>query len=75
MVPAILVTAMCCLPLGIPALVFASQVSTKIAAGDWDGARKASSLARTWTIIAAVAGVLAALGFVALAILGSLADH
>jgi hypothetical protein len=75
MVPAVIVTVMCCLPLGIPAIVFASQVSTKASAGDLAGAQKASRLALIWTVVAAVVGALATLGFVLLSIFAGLASH
>lgn len=44
----ILVTLFCCLPLGIPAIVFAAQVNGKIQAGDIEGARDLSRKARMW---------------------------
>ena len=48
LVPAILVTVFCCLPTGIVAIVFAAQVNGKLQAGDLEGARRASSKAKTW---------------------------
>lgn len=44
----ILVTLLCFWPLGIPAIVFASQVNSKILAGDIQGAMESSRKARTW---------------------------
>lgn len=38
---------------GITAIVFASQVNAKANAGDRDGALKASSNAKTWTLVTA----------------------
>ena len=58
MIPAILVTFFCCVPLGIPAIVYASQVQTKLQAGDHHGAMEASKKARTWSIIALVSGLI-----------------
>jgi hypothetical protein len=58
---AILVMLFCFLPTGIAAIVNASQVSSKLAAGDVAGATEASNKATMWTIISAVAGVLIAL--------------
>lgn len=55
---AILVTLFCFLPTGIVAIVYASQVNSKLAAGDVAGAREASNKAKMWTIISAVVGVL-----------------
>ena len=48
LVPAILVTVFCCLPLGIVSIVYAAQVNAKLDAGDVAGAMQASSNARTW---------------------------
>jgi hypothetical protein len=57
---AILVTLFCFLPTGIVAIVYASQVSSKLAAGDAAGAMEASNKARMWTIISVAVGVLVA---------------
>ncbi|MFC4502250.1 MULTISPECIES: CD225/dispanin family protein [Streptomyces] len=46
MTPAILVTILCFLPTGIAAIVFASQVSAKNTAGEYQGAVEASRRAR-----------------------------
>jgi hypothetical protein len=59
LVPAILVTLCCCLPLGIPAIVFAAQVNGKLAAGDVAGAQELSRKAKTWCWIAFGLGLLA----------------
>jgi hypothetical protein len=53
---AILVTVFCCLPLGIPALVFSSQVNTKLSLGDHNGAIDASKKAKMWCMIAGISG-------------------
>ena len=58
MVPAVLVTLFCCLPTGIAAIVFASQVSSKRNAGDYNGAVLASKRAKMWTIISVAVGVV-----------------
>ena len=44
----ILVTLLCCLPLGIPAIIFAAQVNGKLAAGDVEGALNSSRIAKMW---------------------------
>jgi hypothetical protein len=56
---AILSTICCCIPLGIPAIIFASQVNSKLAMGDVTGAREASRKAKMWCWIAFGAGLLA----------------
>lgn len=52
LVQSILVTIFCCLPLGIPAIVYAAQVNTKVGAGDLDGAAESSRKAKMWCWIA-----------------------
>jgi hypothetical protein len=51
LVESILVTIFCCLPFGIAGIVFASQVNSKYAAGDYAGALQASRDAAKWTKI------------------------
>ena len=48
LVQSILVTLCCCLPAGIPAIVFAAQVNSKLQMGDVQGAIRSSNNARTW---------------------------
>ncbi len=52
LVQSILVTLCCCLPLGIPAIVFAAQVNTKLAANDIVGALESSRKAKMWCWLA-----------------------
>ena len=51
LVEAILVTLCCCLPFGIPAIVYGAQVSGKVAAGDVQGALDSSRKAKMWSWI------------------------
>jgi Interferon-induced transmembrane protein/zinc-ribbon domain len=48
---AILATVFCCLPAGIPAIVYAAQVNGKLQAGDLAGAQVASKNAKLWCLI------------------------
>ncbi len=57
LVESILVTLFCCLPFGIAGIVFASQVSSKWAAGDYAGAERASLDAGKWTKVAFFVGL------------------
>src|SRR5450631_2700282 len=67
---AILTTIFCCLPLGIPSIVFSTQVNSKWALGDVAGAQEASVKAKrfaiwaaiAWVIIAVLYGILIAVG-------------
>ena len=58
LIPSILVTIFCCLPLGIVAIIFAAQVNGKVAAGDIAGAQSSSRTARTLVIVSVVVGVV-----------------
>ena len=67
LVQAILVTIFCCLPFGIVSIVYAAQVNSKLAVGDYAGAVEASQRAKTWawwSFGVVVAGVVAYLAFV-----------
>ena len=57
----ILVTIFCCLPFGIVAIVYATQVEGKQRSGDYEGAEVASNVARLWCWAAFASGLLAAL--------------
>ncbi len=48
----IVVTILCCWPLGIPAIVYAAKVDSLKATGDMQGALSASSSAKMWCWIA-----------------------
>jgi len=65
---AILVTVFCCLPTGIPAIVFAAQVNGKLQAGDLSGAQQASKNAKMWCWISVGAGL--AIGVIYALIIG-----
>jgi hypothetical protein len=49
LVESILVTLFCCLPFGIAGIVFAAQVNSKWATGDYAGALQSSKEAGRWT--------------------------
>jgi hypothetical protein len=71
LVPAILVTVLCCMPLGIPAIVFAAQVNGKIQAGDAEGAVSASGKAKLFCWLAFGLGLLVQLLYFAFIILSA----
>lgn len=55
---AILTTILCCLPFGIVAIVYAAKVNGLWAAGQYDEACRAAKSAGTWSIVAAVTGLV-----------------
>ena len=58
LVLAILSLVLCCLPTGIAAVVFASQVNSKWAQGDQAGALASAQKAKTWSIVGIVVGAV-----------------
>ena len=69
LVPAIL-SIFCCWPLAIPAIIFATQVNGKVAAGDIAGAQDSSKKAKMFSFIAIGLGLLGILCYVIMLILG-----
>ncbi len=72
LIQSILCTVFCCWPVGIPAIIYAAQVNTKIAQGDIVGAKNSSKNARMWCWIAFGSGLGAGavyLGFVIISML------
>jgi hypothetical protein len=67
LIPSILATVLCCLPAGVVAIIFATQVTSKWNAGDYAGAARASKQAKTWLIVAAAVGLVAGVASFALA--------
>ena len=55
---AILSTIFCCQPFGIVAIVYAAQVNSHMAAGNFDAAEQASSTAQKWCLAATITGVV-----------------
>lgn len=58
LIPAILSTIFCCLPLGVVSIIFATQVNSKVASGDMAGAAEASKKAKMFMFISVGLGVL-----------------
>jgi len=69
---AILVTVFCCLPAGIPAIVYAAQVNGKLQVGDYAGAQQASKNAKTWCFVSLGVGLGGILIYILLITLGVL---
>jgi uncharacterized membrane protein YvbJ len=75
LVQAILVTIFCCLPFGIPAIVFAAQVNGKAAAGDYKGAIDSSKQAKMWCWIAFGVGLAISIIYLLVIIAGAIAGR
>jgi hypothetical protein len=75
LVPAILCTVFCCLPFGIPAIIFAAQVNAKLAAGDIQGALESSRKAKTWCWVAFWLGLIPILIWITIVCIGGLAGR
>lgn len=56
---AVLTTIFCFFPLGIVAIIFATQVNSKFGHGDLSGAQASSRKAKLWVILTVVIGVVA----------------
>jgi Interferon-induced transmembrane protein len=75
LVEATLVTLCCCLPLGIPAIVYGAQVRPKVEAGDVQGALEASRKAKMWSWIGFGVGAAGVLLYVLAIVVGVLAER
>jgi hypothetical protein len=73
LVPAILATLFCCLPVGVVSIVFATQVNSKLAVGDIQGAVAASKSAKLWLIVSVCLGLLVGLVVIVANVLGLMA--
>lgn len=65
----ILATLCCCVPTGIAAIVYAAQVDSKWATGDYAGATKASENAKLWSIVSLILGILTLLSYSAMTLI------
>ncbi len=61
---AIITLVLCCQITGIVSVIYATQVNSKYAVGDYEGAIRASENAKTWWIIGLALGGLIYLGVI-----------
>lgn len=73
MVWAILSTVLCCVPLGIVAIVKADKVTKLWAQGRYDEAHEAASSAGLWSLWSAVVAIVGTVGFFVVAVLVAVA--
>ncbi|MCK0109891.1 CD225/dispanin family protein [Flavobacteriaceae bacterium S0825] len=74
---AIISTIICCLPLGIVSIVYATKVNSLYADGNYDEAIRASKNAKTWGLVSvgvAVVGLLIYILIFGVAIFGALSN-
>lgn len=67
---AIFSTLCCCLPTGIAAIVYAAQVDSKFAVGDYRGASEAAEKAQLWSWVSIGLGLVSSLIYFALVATG-----
>ena len=71
----ILCAVLCCLPLGIVSIVYASKVSGLWAQGRYAEAQEASANAKKWAIWGAVAGVIVGIIYAIIAAAGGMPNN
>jgi len=69
LVYSIVVTLLCCVPLGIPAILYSAQVNSKVRIGDIQGAIDSSKKAKMWIWISFGAGFIVTIIYVILTII------
>ena len=65
LIPSVLVTMFCCLPLGIVSIIYAAGANDALSHGNFELAREKAAVAKTWFFVALAGGILSnVLGFV-----------
>ncbi|MBQ7208877.1 MAG: CD225/dispanin family protein [Lentisphaeria bacterium] len=75
LVPSICAALLCCLPLGVVAIVFSSKANSAIRGGDCAKAREYAGKAKMWFWIAVVSGIVIILLRIADAVLTVLGEE
>jgi len=74
---AIISTIICCMPLGIVSIVYATKVNSLYADGHYDEAKRASKNAKTWGLVSvgvAVVGLLIYILIFGVALFGAMSN-
>ena len=72
---AIISTLLCCLPLGIVAIVYASKINSLQKNGDYAGAQNAAKKAKLFTIISAAAALIVTIFYIIFAVVIGIGDY
>jgi hypothetical protein len=72
---AIACTVLCCVPFGIPAIVYSTKVAPALAVGDLQAAREASGKAKMWCWIAFSLGLVVGLMYVGLSVVAGVSGE
>lgn len=72
---AIISTLLCCLPLGIVAIVYASRINSLQRNGDYAGAQNAAKKAKLFTIIGTVAALVVTIFYIIFAVVIGISDY
>lgn len=75
LIKAILSTVCCCIPLGIPAIIFASKVDSSWNSGNYEEAAENAAKAKKFTTWAVIGGVVAAVLSFGLQFLAAMAEQ
>ncbi len=70
MIFAIITTLLCCLPLGVAAIIYAGKINTYQRRGDYAGAHDAADKARLFSIIGAAGGLVVMVIYIAAFVIG-----
>lgn len=70
MIFAIFTTLLCCMPLGIAAIVFASKINSCQRMGDYAGAQNAAKKAKLFSIIGAAVGLVVTILYIVVFVMG-----
>ena len=72
LVLSILATIFCCLPFGIPGIVFAAKVDNLWTSGFYQEAEEASRKAKNWTVASIITGAVVGLAYAVLVFFGAM---
>lgn len=72
LVLAVLTTIFCCLPFGVISIVYAVQVNSALAVGNYELAKVNSEKAKFWGMLALAIGVISCVGYFVFGVVAAL---